>query len=133
MMISKAIKFRSGTGRKRRFGIAGLVNLAVSNGFLQALLAANVPVAISTLATQVLNGVLGYLTYSKYTFKAPIRDLSSATKYTTLACLLWIMNWSGIRAIQGIGAPKSLGAIAMILPLAAASYIIQRNWVFRKP
>ncbi len=113
--------------------MAGLINLVVSNGFLQALLAANTPVAISTLATQILNGLFGYLTYGKYAFRASIRDLRSAARYTALAGLLWIANWGGIRALQSLGTPKSLGAIAMILPLAAISYIVQRKWVFRKP
>jgi hypothetical protein len=133
MIIYQTISAGSGTGRKRRFGAAGLLSLAVCNGFLQALLAANVPVAASTLATQILNGFLGYLTYGKYAFIASIRNFDSAWKYTAMACLLWITNWSGIRAMQGFGAPKYLGAIAMILPLAAISYIIQRTWVFRKP
>ena len=132
MSIYKVIRSRIGTGRKRRFGIAGLINLMVSNGFLQALLAANAPVAISTLATQILNGLLGYLTYGKYAFKASVRDLNSATRYTGLAGLLWIANWSGIKALESLGTPKSLGAIVMILPLAATSYIVQRKWVFRK-
>jgi putative flippase GtrA len=131
--IYQAIKADSGTGRKRRFGAAGLLNLAVSNGFLQALLASNVPVGISALATQILNSTLGYLTYGKYAFRAPIRNSNSAAKYSALAGFLWIMNWGGITAIQSCGAPKSLGAIAMILPLATTSYLAQRKWVFKKP
>ena len=133
MSIYQAVRSRIGTGRKRRFGIAGLINLVVSNGFLQALLAANTPVAISTLATQILNGLFGYLTYGKYAFRASIRDPRSAARYSALAGLLWIENWSGIRALHSLGTPKSLGAIVMILPLAAMSYIVQRKWVFRKP
>jgi putative flippase GtrA len=133
MSIYQAVRSRIGTGRKRRFGVAGLINLVVCNGFLQALLAANTPVAISTLLAQIVNGLLGYLTYGKYAFRASIRDLEAAKKYTALAGLLWIGNWSGISALQNLGTPKSLGSIAMILPLAATSFIVQRKWVFRKP
>lgn len=113
--------------------MAGLINLVVSNGFLQALLAANTPVAISTLATQIFNGLLGYLTYGKYAFRASVGEPGPATRYTALVGLLWIANWGGIRALQSLGTPKSFGAIAMILPLAVISYIVQCKWVFRKP
>ena len=112
--------------------MAGLINLLVSNGFLQALLAANAPVVISTLATQIFNGLFGYLTYGKYAFRASVLDMDSATRYSALTGLLWIVNWSGISALQSLDAPKSIGAIAMILPLASLSYIIQRKWVFRR-
>ena len=80
MSIYQAVRPRIGTGRKRRFGMAGLINLVVSNSFLQALLAANTPVAISTLATQIFNGLLGYVTYGKYAFRATVRDPESATR-----------------------------------------------------
>lgn len=133
MSIFQPVRLRIGSGKKRRFGLAGLINLTVCNGILQVLLASNAPVGASTLTTQILNGLLGYLSYGKYAFKASVRNLDTATRYATLSCLLWIANWSGIGALQNLGTPKSLGAIAMILPLAATSYLIQHKWVFRKP
>jgi len=133
MIAYQSARSMCSAGRKHRFGAAGIANLAVSNGFLQALLAANVPIAISTLATQLLNALIGYLTYGKYVFRARIRDFNSATRYTALASLLWVFNWVGIVAMQSSGVSKSLAAIAMVPPLAVTSYIIQRKWVFRKP
>ena len=49
------------SGRKRRFGAAGLLNVAITNLVLQALLASSaVSVIMATLASQALNTVLGY-------------------------------------------------------------------------
>lgn len=120
-------------GEKRRFGAAGITNAAASNLVLQALLAMQVPIAISTLLAQAFNTCFGYISYGKYAFKASVRDHRAAIRYGTMACLLWFTNWGGIKTMETTGISKSTGALIMILPLAIVSFTIQQRWVFRKP
>ena len=49
------------TGRKRRFGLAGIGNVIATNLLLQAMLATNLfSTGLSTLASQLFNGLVGY-------------------------------------------------------------------------
>jgi len=49
-----------GTGRKRRFGFAGLLNVAITNLVLQCLLASTtVSTLLATLIGQAINTALG--------------------------------------------------------------------------
>jgi putative flippase GtrA len=123
---------RSQVGQKRRFSAAGMTNIAASNAVLQALLALNAPVSISTLITQVFNACIGYITYGKYAFRTPINNPQAVVRYTAMAGSLWFANWGGIRALEQLRVPKTAGALIMILPLAIISYLIQLRWVFRQ-
>ena len=123
----------SSLGRKRRFGLAGIANLVASNVFLQALLALSLPIAFATFFAQAFNALIGYFTYGRIAFNAPIGNLCFARRYAALASFLWVANWGGIKTFQVIGVSRAVGAVVMVAPLAMLSYIIQLKWVFKRP
>ena len=121
-------------GQKRRFGIAGIANVATTNIVLQAMLASNLfSTSFCTLASQLLNGALGYLIYGKLVFKAEgLRNHKPVIKYILLSLAMWALNTAGIEAGTTSGLSKNISALAMIAPLAITSFIIQKSWVFQR-
>ena len=123
--------FRS--GRKRRFGFAGLLNVAITNLVLQCLLASTtVSTLLATLIGQAINTALGYAIYGKLVFRAKgLRHHKPALKYLSLMTAIWLLNSIAIEAATSIGIARNLTAAAMIPVLAVVSYLAQKSWVFR--
>ena len=121
------------SGRKRRFGAAGLLNVAVTNLVLQALLASSaVSVIMATLASQALNTVLGYTIYGKIVFRAKgLRSHRPALKYLALMGAIWLINSITIEVIAHYGVNRNVAAAAAIPLLALVSYAGQKSWVFK--
>lgn len=121
------------SGRKRRFGAAGLVNVAITNLVLQALLSSSAAsVLVATLVSQALNTVLGYSIYGKVVFRAKgLRNLRPALKYLTLMTAIWLINSFIIEALAHYGFNRNIAAAAAIPLLAVLSYAGQKTWVFK--
>jgi putative flippase GtrA len=121
------------SGRKRRFGAAGILNVAATNIVLQALLATpSVSVPIATLLSQMLNTVFGYAIYGKIVFRAKgLRNHKPALKYLGLMTGIWLINSITIEAIVHNGINRNAAAAATIPLLAVVSYTGQKNWVFK--
>lgn len=120
-------------GRKRKFGLAALINLILTNTLLQILIRHGLSISLSTLTAQVFNCAAGYITYGKYTFNAPVRNVEVVSQYLALSMSLWMLNWMGITTLQFFGIGKQSGALLMIPFLGAASYTVQSKLIFRKP
>ncbi len=121
-------------GRKRRFGVAGVINVAITNLVLQFLLASDLfSVLLATLLSQAVNTTLGYLIYGKLVFRAEgLRHHRPALKYLCLMTGIWLLNSGLIEAGQNGGISRNLTAAALIPGLAVVSYIAQKSWVFRR-
>ena len=121
-------------GFKRRFFIAGLLNIFLTNLLLQVLLFSGfISLGGCTLISQLFNGMVGYIIYGKFVFAAQtLRTLSRPVRYLALMTSLWLFNWTGIYLLQGLNVSKNAGGLLMIIPLAAYSYSLQRRWVFKK-
>lgn len=119
-------------GRKRRFGSAGIANLIITNLVLQALLLVPaIPAAICTLASQAVNGSLGYAIYRGWVFEArSTAHLHSLPRYLALLGALWLANYALISAGSLLEIPRNLMALLVVPLLALGSYLIQKNWVF---
>ena len=122
-------------GQKRRFVLAGLSNVALTNALLQLLLVSPmVGVGLDTLLSQFFNGIFGFAIYGKIVFNAQgMRSDCSGMRYLALMGLMWLCNWTGIELLKAASFSASASSLLMIAPLAAISYIIQKNWVFRHP
>jgi len=126
-------KISSG-GRKRRFGIAGVANVALTNLLLQLmLLVPSLPAWFCTFVTQVINGTIGYLLYGKWVFRASeLRDRKQALRYGLIQGLLWTLNWGAIATGTSTGINRNFTAALAIPALALISYLAQKHWIFRK-
>jgi putative flippase GtrA len=120
-------------GQKRRFLAFGLLNVAITNGLLQALLAFNLATGLATLLSQLCNVWLGYVLYGTQVFRVQRLQRRSAVAYGLLALLLWWANWAGIQVLAQLGWSRQVAALALITPLAALSYGAQKGLVFTEP
>ena len=122
-------------GQKRRFLLAGVANVGLTNALLQLLLASPiVGVGLATLLSQFFNGIFGFAIYGKIVFNSQgMRSGFSGLRYLALMGLMWICNWTGIELLKSANFSASASGLLMIAPLAWLSYIIQKSWVFRRP
>ncbi len=129
------MSLKSSTGRKRRFGAAGVINLVSTNIILQLLLSSQLtPIVTATLISQAYNGIFGYSIYGKWVFKSKnLLRWPNQLSYTALMTSIWILNMLGIQALSSsaVGLSRNWAALAMITPLAMISYIIQKFAIFR--
>ena len=121
-------------GFKRRFLVAGLANIFLTNLLLQLLLFSGlISIGGCTLISQLFNGMVGYMIYGKFVFASQaLRTFSKPVRYLSLMTSLWLLNWTGIYVLQGLNVSKNAGGLLMIIPLAAYSYTLQSRWVFKK-
>ena len=121
-------------GFKRRFFVAGVANIFLTNLLLQLLLVSGlISIGGCTLISQLFNGMVGYMIYGKFVFASQVlRTFSRPARYFVLMTSLWLLNWTGIYVLQGFNISKNAGGLLMIIPLAAYSYSLQRRWVFKK-
>tara|TARA_B100001063_G_scaffold232922_1_gene248565 strand:+ start:220 stop:606 length:387 start_codon:yes stop_codon:yes gene_type:complete len=121
-------------GQKRRFGVAGIINVIITNAALQTLLASNLAsVAVATLISQSINTILGYAIYGKLVFRAKgLRGKEPVIRYGVLMITMWLLNAAGIELGTTLSLSKNSAAILMVPCLAVLSYISQKYWVFRK-
>ena len=121
-------------GQKRRFGVAGIINVLITNAALQTLLASNLAsVTVATLISQSINTILGYAIYGKLVFGAKgLRGKEPVIRYGVLMITMWLLNAAGIELGTTLSLSKNSAAILMVPCLAVLSYISQKYWVFRK-
>ena len=121
-------------GQKRRFGVAGIMNVLVTNAALQALLASNLAsVAVATLISQSINTILGYTIYGKRVFGVTgLRKKEPIIRYGVLMIAMWLLNATGIELGAAVSLSKNAAAIVMVPCLAVLSYSAQKYCVFRK-
>jgi putative flippase GtrA len=121
-------------GQKRRFGIAGITNVLITNVVLQSLLSSNqVSVGAATLASQTVNTILGYVIYGKIVFKNKgLRYHQPMLRYLILMIGMWAVNTLGIETSQALSINKNIAAAGLIPILAMLSFLGQRYWVFRE-
>ena len=123
------------TGRKWRFGAAGLINVIATNILLQILLASHLTsISTATIISQTFNGITGYVLYGKWVFKSSnLLTWQNQATYALLMTCNWILNTLGIQILSsdGIGLSRNWAAAAMITPLAILSYGIQKLIIFR--
>jgi len=121
-------------GKKRRFGLAGGVNLLITNGILQFLLFFDLfPLGFCTLISQLFNLCFGYWLYGKVVFNITrSRSLGLISKYICLSSILWLLNWIGIKILYKGGANMNISALGMIIPLGVLSFVSQKYLIFKK-
>ncbi len=127
-------RFKTKNREKRKFLLAGLLNVLITNIFLQIFLFTNLfNITVSTFLSQLINMVLGYIIYSKFIFNVDkIIKFNFLKKYFLLMLFLWLVNNYGIKFGSILGISNNLSAFFLVPILAIVSFIIQKLWVFRK-
>ena len=120
-----------GSGRKRRFLGYGALNVLATNVVLQGLLLV-MGTGMATFLSQLLNVGLGFVLYGKRVFRVERLQKRSALSYAVMALCLWWCNWAGISVLAGWGLSRNLAALLLIPVLAALSYTVQKQVVFRQ-
>ena len=126
-------KFASKNKEKRKFLLAGILNVFLTNLSLQIFLLLNLfSISISTLLSQLINMIFGYAIYSKFIFKVKnFENTKFIKKYILLMAILWISNFLGIKIGGLFGINPNQSALLMIPCLAVLSFLIQKLWVFK--
>ena len=129
-VINKLLKEFStqNNGQKRKFILAGILNVLLTNITLQSLLLLNfISISISTLISQFINMTFGYLIYGKFIFKVKkFNKRAFIVRYSILMFIIWLFNFVVIEASFNIGISKNLIAFLMIPILALVSFIFQK-------
>tara|TARA_B100000886_G_scaffold318089_1_gene257823 strand:+ start:1086 stop:1502 length:417 start_codon:yes stop_codon:yes gene_type:complete len=126
-------KFISKNKEKRKFFLAGILNVFLTNLSLQIFLFLNLfNVSISTFLSQLINMTFGYAIYSKFIFEVKnFKNKNFIKKYILLMAFLWISNIMGIKIGGLFGINPNQSALLMIPCLAVMSFLIQKLWVFK--
>ena len=126
-------KFISRNKEKRKFFLAGILNVFLTNLSLQIFLFLNLfSISISTFLSQLINMTFGYAIYSKFIFKVKtIKNQHFIKKYILLMAFLWISNFLGIKIGGLFGINTNHSALLMIPCLAVLSFVLQKLWVFK--
>ena len=134
-LINKLLKEFStrNNGQKRKFVLAGIINVLLTNATLQALLFSNlISIPISTLISQFINMTFGYYIYGKFIFKVKkYKKRTFIERYAILMFIMWLLNFIVIEFGFNLGISKNLIAFLMIPLLALVSFIVQKYWVFK--
>ena len=125
---------RKNNGEKRKFIIAGITNVLITNLILQILLFSNLRSTVfSTLISQTFNMIFGYVIYSKYIFKIRNnRKIIFIIKYIFMMINIWILNTYLIKIGLYLGLSRNISAFFCIPFLALISFSIQKFWIFKK-
>lgn len=122
------------TGQKRRFFIAGLLNVILSNFILQVLLYLQLlNAAASTFVYQAIVGFAGYIIYGKFVFNSSgLASIRLSAKFLILNLLLWAMNWLGLEIAGIFSINQNFVALLLIVPLSCCSYVLQNGMFLNK-
>ena len=133
--INKFIKkiLKNKNKEKRKFLVAGILNVLLTNIFLQTFLFLDLfGISISTFLSQFINMTIGYVIYSKFIFKVKnSKNIKFIKKYFLMMLILWLLNWYGIKVLNLIGFSTNFSAFTLIPFLAIISYLSQKLWVFK--
>ena len=112
--------FKQTKGQKRLFLLYGLINIIITNLFLQLFLSTSyITTSVATLISQAINMVLGFFIYGRLVFKK--RDLflkKFFIKYLLLMIILWFTNSYSIFLLKFAGFERNIADLFLI-PLLA--------------
>ena len=124
---------RNTKGQKRIFLFFGIINMIITNFFLQFFLRNSfISTSSATLWSQAINMFLGYLLYSKLVFKSQNIFLKKfIIKYFLLMTIIWFTNFYFIELLEFAGFTRNIAALIIVPPLAFISFIAQRYLIFK--
>ena len=133
MIFSTTSALKNQKKEKRKFLFAGILNVLITNIFLQFFLLTNLfNVTLSTFLSQLINMAIGYAIYGKFIFQVnSVKNIKFIKKYFILMIFIWLFNAFGINFGSIFSISKSTSAILMMPFLAILSFLAQKLWVFK--
>ncbi len=116
---------------KFRFIIFGLLNILITNIFLQIIILL-LPLWISTFLSQMFNVILGFLIYSNFVFNFRRKPLVNFIKYFLFSILIWNLNaFLILKMNTHLNINIRISALLTIPLLALLSFYFQKKIIFR--
>lgn len=109
-----------------RFGFAGLVNAAFCYAVFAALLLAGAPPLAALVAATGAGIVFNFQTSRRLVFRSRGRGLRFVAVYGAVL----VLNWVALQALRQLGLSALEAQALLTLPLAAASFLGQKAFVF---
>ena len=109
-----------------RFGVVGLVNTGFGYVMFAGLLLLGVGSLAALLAATVASVAFNFQTSRRLVFRSPGR----AWRFVGVYVAVLAINWSALQAAAAFGLPNLEAQAFLALPVAVASFIGQRLFVF---
>ena len=124
---------RQTKGQKSLFLFFGIINMIITNLFLQLFLSKSyISTSRATLFAQIINMLLGYFIYSKLVFKSHnIFIKKFFIKYLLLMTTIWLTNFYCIELLKFAGFERNISALTLVPLLAFLSFIVQKYYIFK--
>ncbi len=90
------------------------------------------PIPISVFISDFFAVPIRYYFYGKNVFNLKNPDYNTAQKFIIFSFSIWSINTLGTSIIHNFGINKNISALFMIPFLASISFLIQKNYVFKK-
>ena len=90
------------------------------------------PIPISVFISDFFAVPLRYYFYGKNVFNLKNPDFNTALKFIVFSFSIWFLNTLGTSIIHHFGINKNISAVFMIPFLASISFLLQKNYVFKK-
>lgn len=115
--------------RPLRFVMAGTVNTGVSYGVYALALWAGLALALASLLSLLAGLAVGYLTQGRFVFRTP--SPGSLGRYLIGWGVLYGVHYGVVTLLMRLGIHPLAGALVALLLIAALSYFVLRDLVFR--
>ena len=90
------------------------------------------PIPISVFIGDFFAVPIRYYFYGKNVFNLKNPDYKTSQKFIIFSFLIWSINTLGTSVIHNFGINKNISTVFMIPFLASISFLLQKNYVFKK-
>ena len=115
--------------RPLRFVLAGAVNTGVSYGVYALALWLGTALALASLLSLLAGLAVGYLTQGRFVFRSP--SPGSLGRYLLGWAVLYGVHYGVVTSLMRIGVHPLVGALFALVLIAALSYFVLRDLVFK--
>jgi len=127
--VSKLIPDR----RLVRFALVGASSTAISLGSYALLLAVDAPYLLAGFLAYALGILNGYTWNRLWTFETGQFEHGEFARYVTIQLAAALANVAGLAfAVETLGLGELIAEVVVLTPLVLATYLINRNWTFRR-
>lgn len=130
-MIARRLLEPSRISRPLRFVLVGGVNTAFGYIAFATCLAIGLEPAWTLTVSTLLGVAFNFLTTGSFAFGS--RDPRRLPAFCLAYAALYAVNLSLLRMLAAIGIAPAAAQALLVVPLAAMSYVIQHDLVFRPP